>query len=278
MRHYILLLTILVLTNSCSLLSSSNNKSDNSSGGSGLDLNLFPVSKDKELGAQVATEIGKDPKTYPVLDEVKYAAAYTHIRRITNKILNSGQVEHKNDFTWTVKIIHDDKTLNAFCTPGGYIYVYTGIIKYLDSEDALAGVMGHEIAHADKRHSTESMTREYGVSTLLSMISGQGTTAQLIGLAKNLSDLKYSRTHETEADKYSVLYLSGTNYRCNGAASFFEKIQASGGASTPEFLSTHPDPGNRVQNINSQATAKGCNTKIAATDANYTDFKKSLPQ
>jgi len=277
MRNLFILIGLLFISNACTTSSSSSSSSNSTVGGIINDLNLFPVQKDQELGLQVSEQIASDPKSYPVLDEVKYAAAYAHLHRITNKILNSGQLEHKNDFAWKVKIIQDDKTLNAFCTPGGYIYVYTGIIKYLDSEDALAGVMGHEIAHADKRHSTESMTREYGVQTLLAVVAGQNQSV-LIGIAKNLSDLKYSRTHETEADAYSVRYLTGTNYRCNGAASFFEKIQASGGASTPEFLSTHPDPGNRVQNINSQAATKGCNTTKPAADAQYNDFKKSLPQ
>ena len=66
-----------------------------------------------------------------------------------------------------LRIIHDDSTLNAFCTPGGYIYIYTGILKFLDSEDEFAGVLGHEIAHADLRHSTRQMTKQYGVQILL---------------------------------------------------------------------------------------------------------------
>lgn len=276
MRNLFVLASAILLFSACESLNSGSSSSTAGSG-SGFDLNLFPVEKDKELGNQVANEIAKDGAAYPVLDEIKYAKAYTHIRRITNKILQSGKVEHLNDFDWEVKIIHDDQTLNAFCTPGGKIYVYTGIIKYLDSEDDLAGVMGHEIAHADKRHSTEAMTRDMGISTLLNIVAGQNPS-MLITLAKNLSDLKYSRTHETEADAYSVQYLSGTNYKCNGAASFFQKIKASGGSQGPEFLSTHPDPGNRVQNITKQAQSKGCNTSIPASDAQYADFKASLPQ
>ncbi|MDF2457508.1 MAG: Peptidase family [Cytophagaceae bacterium] len=274
MRSLFILFCVALFLSACDALNSGSSSSSGS--GSALDLNLFPIDKDKELGNQVAGEIEKDAKTYPLLDEVKYAKAYGHIRRITNKLLNSGKLEHRNDFDWQVKLIQDDKTLNAFCTPGGKIYVYTGLIKYLNTEDDLAGVMGHEIAHADKRHSTEAMTRDLGITTLLNIVAGQNQS-MLIGLAKNLIDLKYSRTHETEADAYSVQYLSGTNYKCNGAASFFEKIQASGGSQGPEFLSTHPDPGNRVQNINAQAKTKGCNTTAPASDAQYADFKASLP-
>ena len=272
MRSLILLFTVSFILCSCK------KKNDETPAATctPLNINVFSLQRDIDLGAQVAAEIANDPSTYPVLDESTYSTAYTHIRRITTKILNSGNVKHKSDFVWQVKIIRDDNTLNAFCTPGGYIYVYTGLIKYLDAEDDLAGVLGHEIAHADNRHTTETMTREYGIGTLLQIVLGNDP-GTLVIIAKNLSDLKYSRCHEAEADDYSVRYLSGTNYRCNGAASFFQKIQANGGSSTPEFLSTHPDPGNRVQNINIQAQSNGCNTSSPAPDAQYSEFKASLP-
>ena len=148
--------------------------------------------------------------------------------------------------------------MNAFATPGGYIYVYTGLIKFLDSEDELAGVMGHEIAHADQRHSTRQMTRTYGVSALLGMLSGNAEPGMLEQIAAGLVSLKFSRNHETESDKYSVIYLCGTGYNAAGAAGFFKKMEGRSG--TPEFMSTHPNPGNRVKNIESQAESQGCST------------------
>ena len=103
---------------------------------------LMPdVSEDAKLGQQVSSEIESKPSQYPILPESGNQEVYAYVRGITNKILNSGAVVHRKDFPWQVKIINDSKTLNAFCTPGGYIYVYTGLIKYLDSEDQLAGVM-----------------------------------------------------------------------------------------------------------------------------------------
>ena len=143
-----------------------------SSNGGGQGINLFTIDQDKELGAQVATEIASDSKTYPILDANKYASVYQYVNNIRDKILNAGNVTHRNDFKWEVKIIHNDTTVNAFCAPGGYIYVYTGILKFLDSEDQLAGVLGHEIAHADMRHSTRQMTTMYGIQTLLDILAG----------------------------------------------------------------------------------------------------------
>lgn len=254
------------------LFSSCKKKSEGDGG-----INLFSIEDDKKLGAQVAAEIESNPSQYPVLSESAYPNAYTHIRRITNKILNSGSVNHKDDFVWQVKIIKDDTTLNAFCTPGGYIYVYTGIIKYLDTEDQLAGVLGHEIAHADRRHSTDAMTREYGLSMLLDIVFGKNQS-KLAEIAKGLSSLKYSRGNESEADEYSVIYLSGTDYQCNGAGGFFQKLLDSnaGNCEVGGFLSTHPCPDNRVQAINDKATDISCSTALYSGNT-YQDFKNSLP-
>lgn len=214
--------------------------------GSGKGINLFSISQDKELGAQVAAEIAADSKTYPILDSTTYASTYQYIYKVRDKILNSGNVTHKDDFAWRIQIIQDDATINAFCTPGGYIYVYTGILKFLESEDQLAGVLGHEIAHADMRHSTRQMTTMYGIQTLLDVVAGQREAIKTI--TSGLIGLKFSRNHETEADERSVHYLCGTDYNAAGGAGFFEKIIAAGGEKTPEFLSTHPNPDNRIEN------------------------------
>lgn len=240
----LIFISILVILSSCAVVKKAEN------------LNLFSIADDKKFGAEVATEIESDPTKYKILDSSKNVAVYKYIYKVRDNILNSGQVEHKNDFSWRIRVIHDDSTLNAFCTPGGYIYVYTGILKFLDSEDQLAGVLGHEMAHADKRHSTRQMTQMFGVEMMLQIVAGNRELVKQVSGA--LIVLKFSRNHETEADLFSVKYLCGTSYNAAGGAGFFEKIQAKGGARTPEFLSTHPDPGNRVKNFQTNKTALGC--------------------
>ncbi len=243
--------------------------------GNSKGINLFSLQDDIAFGAQVAAELESDPTNFPILDSANYPEAYGHLRRITATILNSGKVTYKDEFVWQTKIIEDDSTLNAFCTPGGYIYVYTGLIKYLASEDELAGVMGHEIAHADERHSTEALTKQYGTDVLFAILFGndQGTLAQV---AKGMIGLKYSRNNESEADMRSVDYLYPTEYDARGAARFFEKIIAQGGGSGPEFLSTHPNPENRVADIISYWEDKGGEAGERFEDR-YKDFKNSLP-
>ena len=107
------------------------------------------------------------------MDPVQYQNAYNYLQGITDEILNSGNVTYRDEFVWKIHIIEDDEVLNAFATPGGYIYVYTGLIKFLENEDDLAGVMGHEIAHSDQRHSVKQLQKMYGVQILLSVVLGE---------------------------------------------------------------------------------------------------------
>ena len=252
--------------------------------GNGITSALMPdISEDVKMGKQTDAEISSKPSEFPLLPERGNEEIYSYVRGITRNILNSGNVEHAKDFGWQVKIINDPKTLNAFCTPGGFIYVYTGLIKYLDTEDQLAGVLGHEIGHADKRHSMRQLTQTYGIQILAALGAGLATQGKSESAQKTAMDaaqiatavvgLKFSREHETEADNMSVIYLCGTQYNPAGAAGFFKKI---GNANTPpEFLSTHPNPANRVQNIEAQAAAKSCKGS-ATNQAQYTRMKALL--
>lgn len=263
MRKYLTGLIVLALLASCG--ASKENMPD---------LNLFTIEQDRELGAQVAQEIADNPSEYPVLDSASNVEAYKYLYDMRDRILASGKVEHRDDFLWRLRIIHDDETKNAFCTPGGYIYVYTGLMKYLDSEEQLAGVLAHEIGHADRRHSTRQMTKIYGVQTLVGLLAGDRDMIKQI--TTSVISLKFSRNHETEADKASVTYLCPTEYDAAGGAKFFEKIQADGGGSVPEFLSTHPSPENRVEFFYNEKTKQGC-TGEANFESRYQRMLKQLP-
>lgn len=241
----------------------------------GGGINIFSIEDDKQLGAQIATEIAADPATYPLLKESDYPEAYDLLYDIRDRILDAGEVEYKDEFAWQLKIVNDDDVLNAFCTPGGYIYVYTGLIKYLENEAQLAGVLGHEIAHADLRHVTDQLTEQYGISLLLSLLLGQNQNI-LADIAVNLVSLSFSRGDESQADEYSVIYLCPTEYYAAGAAGFFELIEASGGSDIPEFLSTHPSPENRIEDIHAENDLLGCDGD-ETFDVRYQQLKDALP-
>lgn len=239
---------------------------------------IFSTGNDVQLGQQVKAELAADP-SIRILSSTQYPEVYNFLYHVRDGILNSGKIAYKEEFAWEVYVIDDDQTLNAFATPGGYIYVYTGLIKYLDNADDLAGVMGHEMAHADLRHTVRNLQKSYGVQVLLSVALGKNPNALAeiaAQIAGGLAGLKFSREYETEADEHSVDYLSQTEYACNGAAHFFEKLTAAGGSGQPpEFLSTHPNPDNRIENINSKAQSIGCDTSLA-TNTGYGQVKASL--
>ncbi len=230
---YIGLFVLLFLVGSCNRFTS--------------NFNLFPVSKDLTFGAQVASEFDNSNATI-ILDSQQNTQIYQYIYAVRDSILLNNDVDHEGSFPWRIRIIKDDNTLNAFCTPGGYIYFYTGILKFLESEAELAGVMGHEIAHAAQRHNTEALTRQFGLelfTTLLIDTSYHGLTQ----IASGLTQLSYGRKAELESDEYSVNWLYNTSYRADGAAGFFERIQGSSTSKRLDFLSTHPDPGKRVDKM-----------------------------
>jgi beta-barrel assembly-enhancing protease len=240
-------------------------------------INIFTVEDDMQLGLQMEQQIQSDPASYPLLDKTQYSAAYQHLEAVKNTILGTGLVTYDTQFEWAVHIIRNDTVLNAFCTPGGYIYIYSGIIKYLDNEAQFAGVLGHEMAHAARRHSTQQMTKAYGLTMLISVVLGENPNmiAQMAAdIAAGVAELAFSRTDEYEADEYSVKYLYETNYDARGVAGFFEKIN--GSPQPPEFLSTHPNPDNRIEKINEVWQSLGGKTGQEYV-AEYQQFKNSLP-
>jgi predicted Zn-dependent protease len=251
---------------------------------SGCDKNdnlvLFSIQNDKDLGLQVSQEIAADP-SFVILNRANNAAAYSYLDGMVNEILDNGDVVYRDEFVWDVYIVHDDAVLNAFATPGGYIYVYTGLIKYLDQADDLAGVLGHEIAHADLRHTSRNLQKQYGVQILLSIVLGQNATelATIAGqVAGTVAGLSFSREYESEADARSVEYNATTIYACDGVKNFFQKLEDAGATGgTPEFLSTHPSPETRIADIIAKATELKCATNLLG-GTGYTDFQASLPQ
>ena len=238
---------------------------------------LFSIEDDKALGEQVAAQTDSTYRAKGQLLERSNSAnkrAYELLDGVVNKVLNSGELQYRNDFPWDVKIIKDDATQNAFATPGGHIYVYSGLIKFLEDESQLAGVLGHEIAHADRRHTSRQLQQQYGIETLLGLVLGENP-GQLVQIAAGLGQLSFSRDFEREADQYSVIYLNKTTYACDGAAGFFIKSEAQGGANTPEFLSTHPNPGSRVQDIQAKAAELKCQGR-SVSNSNFEELKRII--
>lgn len=245
-----------------------------------LDLNIFTAADDVKLGLELDTEILSKPGEYPLLTS---QSANQYVQNMCNEIIKSPLIEYRNVFSYKVQIIRDDNTINAFAAPGGYLYVYTGLLKFVDNEATLAGIIAHEIAHAERRHATKRLTKAYGASLLLGIILGENPS-QLEEIAANLltglAFLKNSRDDEYEADEYSFKYLQSTIWYPGGIRYFFTKIGENSGSSTLEtLLSTHPLPPDRIEAVDQMIVGANLPQPSESNifSERYRNFKNTLP-
>lgn len=242
----------------------------------GTGINLFSKQDEVQLGEQFDEEIRSKPEEYPIYKDNPAVKNYIQ-ERIFDEVLQSPEIKDKSVYEYQLEIIDNDSTLNAFAVPGGFVYVYTGLIKYLDSEAALAGVIAHEIAHVERRHATQRITNAYGLQILASIALGNNPSqisVMVANLFSGLTLLANSRSAEDESDKYAVIYLNSTRYYPGGVKFFFERLRddgkvSSGGGGIATFLSTHPDPIDRISTTNERLKERGIEIR------SYTDVEDS---
>lgn len=162
-------------------------------------------------------------------------------------------------FSWEFNAIDDPKTINAWCMPGGKVAVYTGLLPITQNENALAAVIGHEIAHAVAKHGNERMSHalaQQGIGELTAVLTAnqsaraQQVVQQLYGIGSEVGVLlPYSRLQENEADWIGLDLAAMAGYDPREAVPLWQRMSSAGGPRPPQFLSTHPDPATRIQRI-----------------------------
>lgn len=162
-------------------------------------------------------------------------------------------------YDWQYNVLVSDE-LNAWCMPGGQIAFYEGIMPVCKDANGIAVVMGHEIAHAVAQHGNERMSQQMavqmgGIALSEALQTQKETTQQLAMLAFGVGskvgmELPFSRTHESEADELGLYFMAMAGYDPRTAPVFWERMQALGETRMPEFLSTHPEPANRIRDLN----------------------------
>ncbi len=182
------------------------------------------------------------------------------IRMAAKKYLDAnGQQGYLNGYEWEYKLVQDP-ALNAWCMPGGKIVVYSGILPVAKNEAGLATVMGHEVVHALLNHGAQRMTASQaqqvgavllGAATANESQAAQELYMQAYGIGSQVGGmLPFSRSHESEADKYGLILMAIAGYNPDEALSFWQRMSAqSGGGAPPELLSTHPSDATRMANL-----------------------------
>jgi len=174
-------------------------------------------------------------------------------RRLASAIGDAGR-----GFDWQVSVIRSDQA-NAFCLPGGKIAVYTGILPHTQNEAGLAAVLGHEMAHAIARHGSQrllqnSLTQTIMMGAQLSFTDMDRQQRQMVLAALGAGAqfgvlLPFSRSHESEADELGLIYMARAGYDPKEAIAFWQRMSAAETSQPPEFASTHPSHGTRVENL-----------------------------
>ncbi len=212
--------------------------------------NLFSREQDVELGKEASREIEKQVtvvRDHPDLQN--------YIAELGSRL---ARVSQAPEYPYTFKVV-GEKGINAFALPGGPIYVHAATIVAADNEGQLAGVVAHEISHIALRHSTNQVTKAYAVQIPLALAglalgNSRSLLAQLtqlgIGFGASSILLKYSRNAERDADLVGARMLAAAGYDPIDMARFFEKLEKQGGGGQMlQFLSDHPNPGNRVKYV-----------------------------
>lgn len=178
---------------------------------------------------------------------------------VTEYLGEQGKSDLVSGYQWEINLV-DNPEVNAWCLPGGKIVVYTGILPYANSDELLAVVMGHEVAHAVLKHGNERLSQQllaqYGGTALSALLSSKPEETQALfntafGIGSTLGTLAYARNQESEADEAGLYYMAYARYDPNAAVTFWQKMQQQGGSNTPEFLSTHPSDEDRIEDIKS---------------------------
>lgn len=163
----------------------------------------------------------------------------------------------RTDFEWEFKVFDDDKTVNAFCLPGGKVGVYSGLMPVVRDEAGLAAVIGHEVAHAIAHHGAERVSQQLiveGITAAAVLGSEDKRRADfyggLIGAGATLGViLPYSRLQESEADRMGLIYMAKAGYDPHAAVDLWKRMAAMDKAKPPELLSTHPADATRIRQI-----------------------------
>lgn len=181
---------------------------------------------------------------------------------VQNYLVNNGLQSEIKNFSWEFNLVQN-KEANAFCMPGGKIVVYEGLLPYTQNEASLAIVLGHEIAHAVAKHSAEQMSKQiknqYGTQILGGVLQAAGVSSTTTQLAQILAQkglqfrsLKYSRDHETEADRMGLIFAAMAGYDPNVAVAFWQRMSQGSSSNQNDMFSDHPSDAKRIAAIKAE--------------------------
>ncbi len=241
------------------------------------DLILISTAQEVQLGQEFDKQVRAESKI------LNNQAWQDYFNRVGQSIV---AVSDRKDIEYHFTVI-ESPDINAFAVPGGYVYIYTGLLDIIDNEAQFAAVTAHEVSHVVARHSIKRMQQVLGVTLLYQIVMGEASSDAVdaaIGLGLNIALSGYSRDYEREADKYGVYYMEVAGYNPDGAIGLFEQLQkaeGSGGGNSffENLFASHPETQERIQNVEGElAQFPPAVLNRDKHRARFQDMKKSLPK
>jgi predicted Zn-dependent protease len=239
-----------------------------------IETTLAQVMVSPEQENQIGLKLKTDLDTNQHAVYMNDPEVVSYVQTVAGKVIALGKRD-RPDVTWQVFVLDDRKTVNAFATPGGYLYVYRGLLEMCENEAELAAVMAHETGHVVARHAARSMVTAYGLDAMTSLAAGNNP-GLLVQLTSSIAGkgvmLSHSRADETEADEYGARYASGAGYDPHAFATFFQRLQQSEGSSPAilNYLSDHPPTGDRITHLNEYIASQ----HLPGADLGAADYAK----
>jgi len=213
-------------------------------------LMLISEQQDIEIGRRYAPEVEKQ-----LGGAIEDEQLQNYIDYVGQKIAH---VSHQRGFEYHFTAVKDE-SINAMALPGGYVFITKGMLEKLESEAQLAAILAHEVVHVVARHSSAAMSREIGISVLLSTVTAESTPEGVLvaaDLARQILGLKYSRGDERQADLGGLDYMVWAGYRPYAMVEVMQMLHSQPQDRPPEFFSTHPNPENRIGYITHKINTK----------------------
>ena len=235
------------------------------------ETNLFSVQQDIEFGQNLDNEIQNRTAEFTILNESLYSDAYIYLYAMRDEILIAPQLNYRDRYEWELRILQNDSLVNAFCNPGGYIYIYTGLLKYLSESDQLAGMLAQLIAHCDQRQITASLTALYGTETLMQVANQTASSATMNDVLSNMQQVYFTKEQVAVANQLSVDFMRICKYACNAAALYLGALNPQNptwGVQGPLQTS--------IAEINQRATDYACSTDTWHSTGDNGDYAAML--
>ena len=244
------------------------------SGGGGGDFNLISIEEEWQLGQQLSLDVAR---------QVRFnndPSVNAYVQSLGQRIVAQSPAPF-NQLPWQFHVV-EDPSLNAFAIPGGHVYVNTGLIAHANNASELAGVMAHEISHVVARHSTEQISRQYGLSVLAGLVLGQDPNVLSQIAAQIVAGgalARFSREAEREADELGIRAMYQAGYDPRGMASMFRELQKQQQRQpgrVEQFFATHPTNEERIRDAERRAAEMALSANLITDEPQFQQIRQRV--